>query len=551
MLSRIVIQNFALIDHLDIQLHKGMEVITGETGAGKSIILGALRLIMGERADLKSISNADKKCLVEAHFTISEDFKNFFDERDLDFDTDSIIRREILSSGKSRAFVNDVPVTLDILKDLSAKLIDIHSQFETSQLFSETYQFQILDSVSENQKVLASYQNKFSTYQSLKRQLQKLKQKFADAHKESDYKSFLLNELNEINLDDIDFKQLQNELSTRENAEFISENLGQIVQKFHQDEIGVLQSFLDTKQKLQKISDLSPNFEDIQRRFDEAYFEIKDILSDIENQLDKVDIDPATLAEMLQQMNMLNSLFLKHQVTDVESLVEIRNQLDKEQSGFSHLEEDIANIEGQIIQLEKDLEKEANELSKLRDKGTTTLIQKIESLLKQLGLEKAKIALERSISEQYNAFGKEHIQIMFQANSGFPMKPIQSAISGGERSRVMLSIKKILAEHSNLPTLILDEIDTGVSGRVAEEIGKVMHDMGKNMQLIVITHLAQVAAKADDHYKVTKMDVDGLTRSNIIPLSDDDRLQEIAQLLSGSTVTQAAISQAKELMGVS
>ncbi|WP_313028496.1 DNA repair protein RecN [Soonwooa sp.] len=550
MLSRIVIQNFALIDHLDIQLHKGMEVITGETGAGKSIILGALRLIMGERADLKSISNADKKCLVEAHFTIGEDFKSFFDEQDLDFDTESIIRREILSSGKSRAFVNDVPVTLDVLKELTSKLIDIHSQFETSQLFSEAYQFQILDSVSENQKVLESYQKKFSTYQSLKRQLQNLKQKFADAHKESDYKSFLLNELNEINLDEIDFKQLQDELSTRENAEYISENLGQIIQKFHQDEIGVLQSFLDAKQKLQKISDLSPKFEDIQKRFDESYFEIKDILSELENELEKVDIDPAALAEMLRQMNTLNSLFLKHQVSDVESLVEIRKQLDKEQSGFTHLEAEIADIEGQIIQLEKDLEKEAKELSKLRDKGTPNLIEKIESLLKQLGLEKAKIALERSLSEQYNSFGKEHIQIMFQANSGFPMKPIQSAISGGERSRVMLSIKKILAEHSNLPTLILDEIDTGVSGRVAEEIGKVMHDMGKNMQLIVITHLAQVAAKADDHYKVTKMDVDGLTRSNIIPLNEDDRLQEIAQLLSGSTVTQAAISQAKELMGI-
>lgn len=550
MLSRIVIQNFALIDHLDIQLHKGMEVITGETGAGKSIILGALRLIMGERADLKSISNADKKCLVEAHFDISEDFKNFFDEQDLDFDVETIIRREILASGKSRAFVNDVPVTLDVLKELASKLIDIHSQFETSQLFSEDYQFQILDSVSENQNVLATYKTSFSNYASLKRALQNLKQKFADAHKESDYKSFLLNELNEINLDDIDFKQLQDELSTRENAEFISESLGQIIQKFQQEEIGILQAFLDGKQKLQKISDLSPKFEEIQKRFDESYFEIKDILNDLESELEKVDIDPSTLAEMLQQMNTLNALFLKHQVTDVDSLIDIRDQLDKEQSGFTHLEEEIADIEGQIIQLEKDLDKKAKELSKLRDKGTPNLIQQIESLLKQLGLDKAKINIERSISEQYNAFGKEHIQILFQANSGFPMKPIQSAISGGERSRVMISIKKILAEHSKLPTLILDEIDTGVSGRVAEEIGKVMHDMGKNMQLIVITHLAQVAAKADDHYKVTKMDVDGLTRSNIIPLNNDDRLQEVAQLLSGSTVTQAAISQAKELMNI-
>lgn len=550
MLSRIIIQNFALIDHLDIQLHKAMEVITGETGAGKSIILGALRLIMGERADLKSISNTDKKCLVEAHFSIKEDFKSFFDEQDLDFDVDTIIRREILASGKSRAFVNDVPVTLDILKDLSSKLIDIHSQFETSQLFTEDYQFQILDSVSKNQKELEIYQSNFSQYQALKRQLQTLKQQFAEAHKEADYKNFLLNELNELQLDQIDFKQLQDELSLQENAEFISENLGQIIQKFHQEELGVLSHFLEAKQKLQKISDVSPKFEELQKRFDESYFEIKDILQDLESELEKVEIDPAALSEMLQQTNLINALFLKHQVTEVEALVGVRNQLEKEQSGFQHLEEEIAEIESKILKLEKTLEKEAKELSKLREKGTPNLVEQIETLLKQLGLEKAKIGIELTESSQYNVFGKEHIQILFQANSGFPMKPIHTAISGGERSRVMLAIKKVLAEHSNLPTLILDEIDTGVSGRVAEEIGKVMYDMGKNMQLIVITHLAQVAAKADHHYKVTKMDVDGLTRSNIIPLSDDERLHEIAQLLSGSTVTQAAISQAKELMNI-
>ncbi|MGX9987328.1 DNA repair protein RecN [Soonwooa purpurea] len=550
MLSRIIIQNFALIDHLDIQLHKAMEVITGETGAGKSIILGALRLIMGERADLKSISNTDKKCLVEAHFSIKEDFKSFFDEQDLDFDVDTIIRREILASGKSRAFVNDVPVTLDILKDLSSKLIDIHSQFETSQLFTEDYQFQILDSVSKNQKELEIYQSNFSQYQALKRQLQTLKQQFAEAHKEADYKNFLLNELNELQLDQIDFKQLQDELSLQENAEFISENLGQIIQKFYQEELGVLSHFLEAKQKLQKISDVSPKFEELQKRFDESYFEIKDILQDLESELEKVEIDPAALSEMLQQTNLINALFLKHQVTEVEALVGVRNQLEKEQSGFQHLEEEIAEIESKILKLEKTLEKEAKELSKLREKGTPNLVGQIETLLKQLGLEKAKIGIELTESSQYNVFGKEHIQILFQANSGFPMKPIHTAISGGERSRVMLAIKKVLAEHSNLPTLILDEIDTGVSGRIAEEIGKVMYDMGKNMQLIVITHLAQVAAKADHHYKVTKMDVDGLTRSNIIPLSDDERLHEIAQLLSGSTVTQAAISQAKELMNI-
>lgn len=550
MLSRIIIQNFALIDHLDIQLHQGMEVITGETGTGKSIILGALRLIMGERADIKAISSIEKKCIIEAHFNINEDFKNFFDAQDLDFDLHTIIRREILASGKSRAFVNDVPVTLDVLKQLSSRLIDIHSQFETSQLFSEEYQFDILDAVSENGTELLQYQNHFKGYKKLNKELETLRRAFADAHKEKDYKNFLLEELMALDLDSIDYEQLQAELSLQENGEYISANLAQIIQTFQQEDVGILPIFLEAKQKLQKITDLSPKFEILQQRFDETYLEAKDILQELETELDNVEIDPEALAKMLQQTSNLNSLFLKHQISDVQSLIEIREQLQQEQSGFLHLEEDITEIEKQISTLETSLQKEAKMLESLRLKGIPKMISKIETLLKQLGLEKAKIDIQLTEATQYNLYGKQNIQIVFQANSGFPMKPIHTAISGGERSRVMLAIKKVLAEHSNLPTLILDEIDTGVSGRVAEEIGKVMYEMGKSMQLIVITHLAQVAAKGDDHYKVTKMEIDGVTRSNIIFLNKDERLQEVAQLLSGSTVTQAAISQAKELMNI-
>lgn len=550
MLSRIIIQNFALIDHLDIQLHQGMEVITGETGTGKSIILGALRLIMGERADIKAISSIEKKCIIEAHFNINEDFKNFFDAQDLDFDLHTIIRREILASGKSRAFVNDVPVTLDVLKQLSSRLIDIHSQFETSQLFSEEYQFDILDAVSENGTELLQYQNHFKGYKKLNKELETLRRAFADAHKEKDYKNFLLEELMALDLDSIDYEQLQAELSLQENGEYISANLAQIIQTFQQEDVGILPIFLEAKQKLQKITDISPKFEILQQRFDETYLEAKDILQELETELDNVEIDPEALAKMLQQTSNLNSLFLKHQISDVQSLIEIREQLQQEQSGFLHLEEDITEIEKQISTLETSLQKEAKMLESLRLKGIPKMISKIETLLKQLGLEKAKIDIQLTEATQYNLYGKQNIQIVFQANSGFPMKPIHTAISGGERSRVMLAIKKVLAEHSNLPTLILDEIDTGVSGRVAEEIGKVMYEMGKSMQLIVITHLAQVAAKGDDHYKVTKMEIDGVTRSNIIFLNKDERLQEVAQLLSGSTVTQAAISQAKELMNI-
>lgn len=548
MLSRIFIQNFALIDHLDISLHKGLQVITGETGAGKSIILGALRLILGERADLKSISASDQKSIVETEFNLDNSYRPFFEENDLDYDPQTIIRREILPSGKSRAFINDVPVTLDVLKSLTTQLIDIHSQFETSQLFQPQYQFQIVDALSENKANIKVYQKEFYQYQNFKKELIELQDQFANANKESDYKNFLLNELEEAQLDDLDFLQLQEQLSTQENSGFISDNLALILQQLNQEEVGALPSLFDAKQKLQKIADVAPHFSELQKRLDETYFELKDILSEIEIEAEKVELDPETLTLLLQKVNLINALLLKHQAGDIVGLIAIRDELSGEQNIFSDLEQKINEVEQKIITLEKQLENLAKELSDNRRKVATQVVLKIETLLKQLGLEKAKIEINLNDSPSFNAFGKDNIEMLFQANSGFPMKPIQSAISGGERSRVMLSIKKILAESSDLPTLILDEIDTGVSGRVAEEIGNVMQDMANDMQLIVITHLAQVAAKGDYNYKVTKEDVDGKTRSTIIALGKEEKLQEIAQLLSGNKVTDAAISQAKELM---
>lgn len=548
MLSRINIQNFALIDHLDINLHQGLQVITGETGAGKSIILGALRLILGERADLKAIASSEQKSIVETEFQLDDSYRLFFEENDLDYDAHSIIRREILPSGKSRAFINDVPVTLDVLKSLTSQLIDIHSQFETSQLFQAQYQFQIVDALSDNKTKIKTYQKEFSSYQNLKKQLSDLNEQFSNANKESDYKNFLLAELEDAQLDNLDFVQLQEQLSTQENSGFISENLAVILQQFSQEEVGVSTNLLDAKQKLQKISDVAPQFSTLQKRLDEAYFELKDIFSEIENEAEKIELDPETLQILLQKINTINALFLKHQVADISALIDIRNQLSGDQNLFSDLEAQINEVENQIINLEKQLEKLSQELSSNRKKVVPQVVLKIETLLKQLGLEKAKIEINLDDALSFNNFGKDNIEMLFQANSGFPMKPIQSAISGGERSRVMLSIKKILAESSDLPTLILDEIDTGVSGRVAEEIGNVMQVMAKDMQLIVITHLAQVAAKGDYNYKVTKQDIDGKTRSTIIALDREEKLQEIAQLLSGNKVTDAAILQAKELM---
>ena len=548
MLSKITIQNFALIDSLHISLNNGLQVITGETGAGKSIILGALRLVLGERADVKAISNPENKSVVETEFRIDKQHISFFEENDLDFEENTIIRREILPSGKSRAFINDVPVTLDVLKEFSSKLIDIHSQFETSNLFSEEYQFKIIDGLSENKLLISAYQQDFNTYQKLNKTLQELENQLENSNKEADYQNFLLSELEEIDLESIDLEELKNQVSIGENAGNIIESLNYISGRFYQEEIGVLDGLNDIKNKIQKIAENSPHFEELSKRLDEAHLELKDIHNQIENELEKVEIDPENLAAMTSLLNKINTLFLKHQVSDIEGLIEIKNQLSSQQKNSQDLEKNIIDIQNQLSQLTEKLNNLASDISKNRKSAIPIFTEKIEKILKKLGLEKAKIEVELTDNENFNKFGKEHIQLLFQANTGFPLNPIQNAISGGERSRVMLSIKKIIAENTELPTLILDEIDTGVSGKVANEIGNVMQEMAENMQLIVITHLAQVAAKGSNNYKVIKEDVNGKTQSTIIPLNEEQKLQEIAQLLSGDTITDAAIQQAKELI---
>lgn len=548
MLSKITIQNFALIQQLHLSLGKGLQVITGETGAGKSIILGALRLIMGERADLKSISNPENKSIVEAEFKLNKSYLPFFEENDLDFEEETLIRREILPSGKSRAFINDVPVTLDVLKELSLKLIDIHSQFETSNLFSEEYQFKIIDGLSNNKQILEIFQSEFQLYQKLKKQLQEQEELLSQNNKEADYQNFLLAELEEIDLDNIDLEDIKNQVNTAENAENILENLGYVSGKLQQEEIGILNNLYDIKNKIQKITENAPHLRILAKRLEETYLELKDTSNDIEYELEKIEVNPEVLSQLTAQLNKINGLFLKHQVSDIPELIAIREQLSAQQKNSNDLEKNIEETKIEIENTQKKLEKLASTLSENRKKAIPNFIKKAEKLFGNLGLEKAKIQIELTDNKHFDKFGKEKIQFLFQANTGFPLKPIQSAISGGERSRVMLVIKKIMAENEDLPTLILDEIDSGVSGKTADEIGKVMQDMAKNLQLIVITHHAQVASKGDQHHKVIKQDIDGKTQSNIITLTAEQRLQEIAQILSGSNITQAALQQAKELI---
>ena len=548
MLKRIFIQNYALIDTLDIDLKKGLQVITGETGAGKSIILGALRLIMGERADAKSIQNTESKSIIEAEFDVSENLKTFFEENDLDYEPITIIRREILPSGKSRAFVNDVPTTLDVLRELSAQLIDIHSQFETSRLFSEDYQFKILDGLSENKELITTYQKDYHSFRALKKQLAELENQLNEGNKDSDYKQYLLNELEEAQLDDLDLDAVQQELSSQENVEHISENLAHIFRLTDQESIGLLDSFTEMRSKLSKVADLSHQFTGLNDRLESLFVEFKDVIFELQSKAEDLEMNPERLEELKDKVNKTNTLLLKHKVGSVSELIEIRDQLATEQTSFSDIEERIAYLKQEITDKETQLRILAEKLSKNRNLSAPEFSEKIETLLRRLGLEKAKIEVQLTPNEDFSAFGLDGIAIMFQANIGFPLKPIQSAISGGERSRVMLAIKKIMAENAELPTLILDEIDTGVSGKVAEEIGLLMKEMSADLQLIVITHLAQVASKGSDNYKVIKHDIDGKTKSSIIPLSPDEKLQEIAQLLSGSTITDAAIEQARALI---
>ena len=548
MLSRIYIQNFALIDQLEINFKKGLQVITGETGAGKSIILGALRLILGERADSKSISDFSTKSVVEAEFKISESLKIFFEENDLDFEEDTIIRREILPSGKSRAFVNDVPVTLDVLKELSERLIDIHSQFETSQLFSEEYQFKIIDGLSENKNLIETYQNDYFEFQRKQRELEKLKNTLSEGNKESDYKLFLLEELEAAQLETVNYELLQSQISLAENKGAISELLAQIFARTDQEEVGLFDGFYDVKNKLSRVADLSLQFSELNARLEENYVEFKDILFQLQNEAEKLDANPEDLLVLQEQNDKINALFLKHKVSDIEDLLKIKEELSLEKNSFEDIENKIAQLEKEIAEASESLLKKAEILSKNRKKTAPVFVEKVESLLHQLGLEKAKVEVELSSTKEFGKFGTEKIQLLFQANAGFALKPIQNAISGGERSRVMLSIKKLMAENAELPTLILDEIDTGVSGRIADEMGNVMQEMAENMQLIVITHLAQVAAKGNDNYKVQKSDIEGKTQTRIFPLNQEEKLTEIAQLLSGSKITDAAILQAKELM---
>ncbi|WP_303822060.1 DNA repair protein RecN [Apibacter mensalis] len=549
MLSHLSIRNYALIDILDIDFPSGMITVTGETGAGKSIILGALKLVLGERADYKSLKNADEKCFVEAEFTLDRElFSDFFIQNELDFDSITIIRREILPSGKSRAFINDTPVTLSVLHSLTEKLIDIHSQFDTSDLMNEKYQLHILDNYSDAISDLKEYQKAYQKYVFENSRLTSLKKKLLSGNEEVDYKNYLLEELITAQLDSINFVEMENELNLLKNSEYLAQILTEVKQILDNDEIGILNQLREVSSRMDKGSQYSTDLMKLSERISSVKLELQDISAESEFFLEKLDFSPLRYEELTQKVDLIHSLYAKHKVTTIEELKQIRESLSKDTSDLMNLENQIQACQDTIKTLSSELTKWAQDLHTKRKTHVPELENKILTILSHLGMEKSKIEISIQKTDQFTANGTDIVNILFSANAGMSLQPIAKAISGGERSRVMLAIKKIMSEKEALPTLILDEIDTGVSGRIANEMGKLMQQMASTMQLIAITHLPQVAAKGNSQFKVEKTEKSGETQTQICLLNHEERIEEIAQLISGSDITENARKQAIELL---
>lgn len=549
MITRLSVKNFAIIDDLNLEFNKGLTIITGETGAGKSILLGALKLILGERADLQQLNDTSKKCIIEAHFDVSKlNLNSFFEENELDYEDESIFRRELLPSGKSRAFINDTPVTLSRLKTFGDFLIDIHSQFNTQDLLDNNYQLQILDAYSSQLDEIKAYQKLYNTWNKQKSELKSLKERFSQKEKEADYKQFLLEELLHANLKSDELDELEKEFSELENIEEIQSNLSEIINKLDTPEIGILSQLNESIGQLSKISDFGKEFEDFQNRMNSVQIELNDLKNEMSYKLDSLEANPEKLNELNERINLIHDLLSKHKVNTIDELIEIKEQLGEDEFDLHQLKDKIEGLNQQIEETEKDLDKFAQKISVQRKKSIPIVEKELLYSLSKLGMENSSLKFELKPRKEFSPNGKDEIKFLFSANKGMKLQTLGKAISGGERSRLMLAVKKSLAGKLELPTLILDEIDTGVSGKVANEVGNMMKEMSKNIQLISITHLPQVAAKANQHFRVQKKTSSDKTLTEVIELSEEQRIREIAELISGSDITETALSQAEELI---
>jgi DNA repair protein RecN (Recombination protein N) len=549
MITSLSIKNYALIEKLSIDFSKGFSIITGETGAGKSIILGAIGLVLGKRADLTSLKNKEEKCVIEAHFEISKyNLLPFFEENDLDYENETIIRREILPSGKSRAFINDSPVNLQELQELSLFLIDIHSQQQTQELSDENVQFEIIDAIANNKETILEYQSLLKSYKSDKSKLNSLLKRQSESKKEQEYNTFLLDELVAAQLKSGEQETLEADFEKLNNVEIIKESIDKSLAIANEEQIGVMHNLNEIKVSLQKIASFSTEYHSLLERITSVTIEFDDISDEMNRCSEKLINDPEQLDLISQKLQVIFNLQKKHQVLSVEELLEIQANLENSVLALGNMEEEIATLTISIEQKTVELDAFSNIIHNNRLDSIPVLSQKLITILETLGMPNVRFNIDINTTETYFQNGKDELQFLFSANKGTDFGLLKKVASGGEMSRIMLAVKAILAQYSKLPTLIFDEIDTGVSGEIAIRMGEIMKEMSQEMQIFAITHLPQIAAKGNAHFKVFKSTVGEDTLSELKLLNGEERLVEIAQMLSGTVVSDSALNHAKALL---
>ena len=552
MLKHLYIKNFTLIDTLDIELHPGFSVMTGETGAGKSIILGAIGLLLGQRADSKSIMQGAEKCTIEAHFDLSRyHMEPFFNENDIEYDAeDCIIRRELTAAGKSRAFINDTPVQLSMLKELGERLVDVHSQHQNLLLNKQDFQLNVLDIIANDAKELAQYRQTYADYLTAYKTLEALREDIERNRQNADFLQFQYNELSAANLKDGELEELEQQSETMTHAEDIKSALYTADNALQAEDTGVVESLRTAISALKGISHVFPQTNELAERMDSTFIELKDIAQEIGGLLEKVDFDPAELDAVNNRLDRLYDLQKKYHANSIDELISQRDELKKKLCNIENSDEALAEMQQKVGELKARCEKEAQALTKLRTKAAKQIEQEMQQRLIPLGMPNVRFQISMN-QEALGKSGQDKASFLFSANASTPLQPVSQVASGGEIARVMLSLKAMISGAVKLPTIIFDEIDTGVSGKIAEKMAEIMQEMGAHeRQVISITHLPQIAALGTTHYRVSKEETKQGTTSHMKELTPDERISEIAQMLSGSDVSDAAIQNAKQLLKV-
>lgn len=555
MLKKLDIRNFTLIDHLEMALYPGFSVITGETGAGKSIVIGAIGLLLGNRADAKQVKRGCDKCIIEATFDLSiyhsDVLKDFFEDNDLDYEPEEcLLRREVNANGKSRAFINDTPVTLALMRELGEQLIDVHSQHQNLLLSKEDFQLNVVDIIARDRQQLADYRAAFAEYRSAQRRLEELREQIATSRDNEDFLRFQQKELSEANLASGEQEQLEQEAELMSHAEDIKRALHEADYGLSGDDTGIVNLTRSIAAQLRSVADVYPEAQELAERLESCFVELKDISQEIASKVDDVEYDPQRFNLITQRLDTIYTLQQKFHVQTVDELLDRLNGINAQLDNIDNSDEELQELERSVEKLHAVCVEKAVVLTDMRRKSATLVEQELSKLLVPLGIPKVRFKVEVSPAD-LSTNGADKVMFLFSANSSTDMQPVSQVASGGEIARVMLSLKAMISKAIGLPTIIFDEIDTGVSGRVAEQMAHIMRDMGKaNRQVICITHLPQIAAAGSTHYKVAKQETEQGTVSTMTQLSDEQRITEIAQMLSGSDVSQAAVDNAKSLLAL-